>query len=305
MKDISVVILTYNEEKHIARCIKSVLPIVSEIFVVDSYSNDATVDIAKSLGARVYQNVFINHAAQFQWGLDHCPIKTGWIMRLDADEYLEPALVEEIQKKFSSLSQDVSGICLKRKHYFLGRWIQHGDRYPLVLLRIWRAGHAHMEKRWMDEHIVLDMGNSVLFEGDFVDDNLNSVDWFISKHNGYASREVIEILNHKYKLFSRDSAFEKSDGGQAKIKRIIKERFYNRMPLFVRPLYYFIYRYFLRLGFLDGIEGFAYHFMQGFWYRCLVDLKYLEAERLLIGADSNEEKIARLEQLTGLKLEAL
>ncbi|MCQ8119760.1 glycosyltransferase family 2 protein, partial [Methylomonas sp. WSC-7] len=84
--------------------------------------------------------------------------------------------------------------------------------------------------------------------------------------------------------------------------RIIKERFYNRLPLFIRPLYYFFYRYFLRLGFLDGVEGFAYHFMQGLWYRCLVDLKYLEAERVLDGAITNQEKISRLEKLTGFKL---
>ncbi|MCQ8119707.1 glycosyltransferase family 2 protein, partial [Methylomonas rosea] len=229
MSDISVIILTYNEEKHIERCISSVLPIVSEVFVVDSYSSDNTVKLAEALGAKVYQNPFINHAAQFQWGLDNCPIHTGWIMRMDADEYLEPTLVEEIIRKFPELPRDISGIYLKRKHHFLGRWIQHGDRYPLVLLRIWKAGQAHIEKRWMDEHIVLDSGNSVIFDGDFVDDNLNSVDWFIAKHNGYASREVIEILNHKYRLFSREEYFEKAEAGQAKIKRIIKERFYNRL----------------------------------------------------------------------------
>ncbi len=303
MSDISVIILTYNEELHIERCIRNLLPIAQEIFVVDSFSTDKTVQIAESLGVKVLQNLFVNQSVQFQWGLDNCPIQTSWVMRMDADEYLEPSLIDEIISKFPLLPSDINGIYLKRKHHFLGRWIKHGDRYPLVLLRIWKTGQAHIENRWMDEHIVLDSGNSVTFDGDFVDDNLNTVEWFIEKHNRYASREMIEILNHKYQLFARDESLDDAKTGQAKIKRFVKETVYNKLPLFARPVLYFFYRYILRFGFLDGPEGFAYHFMQGLWYRCLVDLKCLEAERILASAKSNEEQIARLTQLTGLQLE--
>jgi len=224
-------------------------------------------------------------------------------MRMDADEYLEPRLIEEIIRKFPELPSDMNGIYLKRKHYFLGRWIKHGDRYPVTLLRIWKVGKAHIENRWMDEHIVLDSGNAVIFNGDFVDDNLNTVEWFIEKHNRYASREMVEILNHKYHLFERDESIDDAKTGQAKIKRFVKESLYNKLPLFVRPVLYFFYRYILRLGFLDGQEGFAYHFMQGLWYRSLIDLKCLEAEQVLAGAKSREEKVSRLVKLTGLKLE--
>ena len=302
--DISVIILTYNEELHIERCIKNLQPIAQQILIVDSFSIDNTVQIAESLGAKILQNPFINQSVQFQWGLDNCPIQTSWVMRMDADEYLEPPLIEEIVLKLPELPDDIDGIYLKRKHHFLGRWIKHGDRYPLVLLRIWKTGQAHIENRWMDEHIVLDHANNTMIcEGDFVDDNLNTVEWFIEKHNRYASREMVDILNHKYHLFARDESIDDAKTGQAKIKRFVKESLYNKLPLFVRPVLYFLYRYILRLGFLDGQEGFAYHFMQGFWYRCLVDLKCLEAERVLAGADSKEEKIARLVKLTGLKLE--
>jgi len=303
MLDISIIILTYNEELHIERCIKNLQSMAQQIFIVDSFSTDNTVQIAESLGVKVLQNPFINQSVQFQWGLDNCPIQTSWVMRMDADEYLEPALVEEIISKLPLLPGDINGIYLKRKHHFLGRWIKHGDRYPLVLLRIWKTGQAHIENRWMDEHVVLDSGNAVTFDGDFVDDNLNTVEWFIEKHNRYASREMVDILNHKYHLFARDESIDDAKTGQAKIKRFVKESLYNKLPLFVRPVLYFFYRYILRLGFLDGAEGFAYHFMQGLWYRCLVDLKYLEAERLLAGVQSKEEKIARLVKLTGLKLE--
>lgn len=301
--DISIIILTFNEELHIERCIKNLLPIAHQIFIIDSFSTDKTVQISESLGATVFQRPWKNYADQFQWGLDNCPIKTGWVMRMDADEYLEPPLIEEIISKFPALSTDINGIFLKRKHQFMGRWIQHGDRYPLVLLRIWKSGQAHIENRWMDEHVVLDTGKAVVFDGDFVDDNLNTAEWFIEKHNRYASREMVDIINHKYQLFARDESIDESQTGQAKIKRFIKESLYNKLPLFVRPTLYFFYRYILRLGFLDGLEGFAYHFMQGFWYRCLVDLKCLEAERALVGTNSKEEKIKRLVKLTGLKLE--
>ena len=301
--DISVIILTYNEAQHIDRCIKNLQPIVREIFIVDSFSTDKTVQIAESLGAKILQNPFINQSVQFQWGLDNCPIQTSWVMRMDADEYLEPRLIEEIIRKFPELPSDMNGIYLKRKHYFLCRWIKHGDRYPVTLLRIWKVGKAHIENRWMDEHIVLDSGNAVIFNGDFVDDNLNTVEWFIEKHNRYASREMVEILNHKYHLFERDESIDDAKTGQAKIKRFVKESLYNKLPLFVRPVLYFFYRYILRLGFLDGQEGFAYHFMQGLWYRSLIDLKCLEAEQVLAGAKSREEKVSRLVKLTGLKLE--
>ncbi|MCX7102266.1 MAG: glycosyltransferase family 2 protein [Methylobacter sp.] len=300
--DISVIILTYNEELHIERCLKNLQPLAKQIFIVDSFSTDNTVQIAESLGAKVFQRPWKNYADQFQWGLDNCPIQTGWVMRMDADEYLEQTLIDEIIAKFSSLPDDINGLYLKRKHHFLGRWIKHGDRYPLVLLRIWKTGQAHIENRWMDEHIVLDSGNSLVMAGDFVDDNLNTVEWFIEKHNRYASREMVDIVNQKYQLFERDESIEDAKTGQAKIKRFVKESLYNKLPLFVRPVLYFFYRYFLRFGFLDGAEGFAYHFMQGLWYRCLVDLKCLEAERVLAGAESKEEKIARLVKLTGLKL---
>lgn len=301
--DISVIILTYNEELHIERCIRNLLPIAQQIFVVDSISTDKTVQIAEALGAKVFQNPFVNQAVQFQWGLDNCPIQTSWVMRMDADEYLEQPLIDEIIQKFPALPNDINGIFLKYKLHFLGRFIKHGDRYPLLLLRMWKTGQAHIENRWMDEYIVLDSGKTVIFDGNFVDDNLNTVEWFIAKHNRYASREMVEILNQKYQLFSRSESIRKTVNAHAKFKRFIKEKLYNKLPLFIRPILYFCYRYFLRLGFLDGKEGFAYHFMQGLWYRCLVDLKCLEAERILKGAESREEKVARLGELTGLKLE--
>ncbi len=115
MSDLTIIVLTFNEELHIERCIRSVQDIAQHIFVVDSYSSDQTVEIAESLGAQVYQHEFVNQAKQFQWALDTLPVETVWLMRLDADEYPVPGLVEEIQQRLPSMSDEITGINLKRR----------------------------------------------------------------------------------------------------------------------------------------------------------------------------------------------
>jgi len=276
MKKISVLILTYNEELHIARCIESLQSIAKDIFIVDSYSTDKTVDIAESLGAKVYQNKWPgNHAIQFQWGLDNCPIETEWVMKMDSDEYVLPELAEEINAKISVLDDDVSGVYIKRRVYFMDRWIKHGGYYPTWLLRIWRYDKGRMEQRWMDEHIKLSSGKTVQFENDLVDDNKNNLTWWTTKHNNYATREAVDILNILYNFVSYDEVVPNIFGTQEQKKRWLKIR-YASLPLFVRPVLYFHWRYFLKLGFLDGKQGLIWHFLQGFWYRFLVDAKIYE-----------------------------
>lgn len=184
--DLTVVILTYNEERHIARAIASLRGLAREVLVIDSHSTDATVAMARAAGARVLQHPFTTHARQFNWALDHGDIATGWTMRLDADEVLEPALVEELAEMLASLPDDVSGIEIDRKHIFLGRWIRHGGRFPVRLLRVWRTGLGRLEDRWMDEHVVLRQGKSVRAHGRFADENVNDLTFFTAKHNDYA-----------------------------------------------------------------------------------------------------------------------
>ncbi|MGY3146020.1 glycosyltransferase involved in cell wall biosynthesis [Bradyrhizobium sp. USDA 3397] len=116
---IDVVILTYNEEVHIARAIQNLSKLTRNIFVIDSYSSDRTVEIARSLGATVLQNKFVNQAKQFNWALDNAPLSSEWVMRLDADEVLEPDLIQEIQSKLPQLGPEITGINLKRKHIFM------------------------------------------------------------------------------------------------------------------------------------------------------------------------------------------
>jgi len=300
---VCVIILTYNEERHIQRAIESVAPFASQIFVIDSYSSDGTVELALECGATVLQNPFVNQAAQFQWALDHAPIRSSWVLRLDADEIIEADLQQEISTRLPGLPPDVVGVNFKRKHIFMGRWVRHGGRYPLVMLRLWRHGHGRVENRWMDEHVLVWGGRTVTFDGGFADHNLNDLSFFTDKHNKYATREAIEILNQRLQLFARDT--ELSAGGssfQASFKRWIKEHVYNRIPFTVSAPAYFFWRYVCQLGFLDGRSGLVYHALQGLWYRFLVGAKVMEYESAIHHLNDKREMLAELSRLTGHRL---
>lgn len=275
MQDISVIILTFNEEKHIARCIKSLSTFTDKVFIVDSGSTDKTVEIAKGLGAEVIVNQWVNYATQFNFGIENNPFKTKWLMRMDSDEYVLPELSDEINQKLAFTLEEISGMYIKRRVIFFEKWIKHGAFYPMWLMRIWRNGHGICEESWMDEHIKLFQGNVIHLEKDLVDHNLNNITWWTQKHNLYTIREVIDILNIKYNFRDFVAVEPKLFGTQEERKRYLKVK-YASVPLFTRPIFYFIYRYFLRLGFIDGKQGLMWHFLQGFWYRFLIDVKIYE-----------------------------
>lgn len=301
---LAVIILTHNEERHISRALASVAEIATEVFVIDSFSSDRTVDLARERGATVLQNRFVNYAKQFQWALDNAPITASWIMRLDADEMIEADLAATIRNELPRLPNDVVGINLKRKHIFLGRWIRHGGRYPLLLLRIWRRGHGRIEDRWMDEHMILWGGRTVTFDGGFADHNLNDLSFFTDKHNKYATREAIDVINARRQLFRRDVDLVTEEGSrQAAIKRWIKEKFYNRIPYQISTPAYFLFRLIFQLGFLDGKEGLVYHGLQGLWYRFLVGAKVEELEAAIAHLDDRAQMRAELRRLTGLAID--
>ncbi|MEZ0542765.1 glycosyltransferase family 2 protein [Fibrella arboris] len=285
MSGLSVIILTHNEEKHIARCLASLLPITNQIFIVDSFSTDRTVAIARSMGAVVVQNPWSTYAVQFNYGIAHTPFQGDWLMRMDADEYILPELAEEINQRLASIPADVSGIYVKRRVMFMNRWIRHGGYYPIWLLRLWRQGQGICEQTWMDEHIKLanqpnvpggaTAAQTIRFNHDLVDHNLNNLTWWTQKHNNYATREVIDLLNIRYNFDETVRVAPRLFGTQEERKRYLKER-YATLPLFTRPIIYFLFRYVVQLGFLDGRKGFVWHFLQGLWYRFLVDAKLME-----------------------------
>lgn len=303
--DLTVVILTKDEAIHIKRCIDSLINVVQRIVVVDSFSTDSTLEYLSQYDGvvSVYQRAWKNYSDQFQWGLDNTGIDTTWVMRMDADEYIESDLSKEIPIVLASeKNSDVNGFYIRRKYFYKDKWIKHGGVYPLNLLRIWRNGIGRIESRWMDEHIVLSTPNTESLKGHIVDHNLNDIVWWSEKHIGYATREAIDLLNIKYGFLKNDDAVRSGKRDQANLKRIIKEDVYSRIPISLRSLLYFMYRYMFRLGFLDGSIGWDFHFLQGMWYRTLVDVRYKELEQLIKDIHKNSERIEILNCKTGFKL---
>lgn len=271
---LTVVILTRDEALHIARAIRSVQEVADRVVVVDSNSTDATAEIARGFGAEVLVHPFVNQSQQFNWALTQLPDDTDWIFRLDADEVVSPELAQALADTLPGLSPEIAGARILRRMAFLGKPIRWGGVFPVSITRVLRYGRGRSEDLWMDEHIVLD-GPEVQLKGELLDDNLKPLHWWVDKHNNYASREVVEILNSKYNFLDR-TIYHRSPKGRAGIKRWFKTKVYYLLPSGLRAFAYFFYRYVIRLGFLDGREGMAFHILQGFWYRYLVDLKLRE-----------------------------
>lgn len=269
-----VIILTFNERLHIERCLRSALAVSSAVVVVDSYSTDDTVNIARSYGATVFQHSFTDQASQFNWALENIEPRSQWILRLDADEYLGEDLQLNLRQYLADLPADVDGVTLNRRHIFMNRWIRHGTRFPLRILRIFRTGRGRSDHRLMDEHIEV-LGKTVDLEGGFFDHNLAGINHFIAKHRDYANREARQQLRDAYDLVSTHT---EAVGRDATRRRWLKAAVFQRLPRHLGPALYFFYRYFLRGGFLDGYPGFAYHFLQGWWYRELVAINLDELE---------------------------
>ena len=288
---ISAIILTYNEEKHIARCINSLRGICEESFVIDSFSQDRTLEIAKQLGAKVYQNPWKNYATQFNWGVMNCPITSEWIWRIDADEFLEGNLGQAMKYTLAECSSEVNGVYVRKRIDFMGKPLLHGGWYPSYHLKVFRRGHGECENRWMDEHIRIFDGITITVEeGNQVDANLNDLTWWTEKHNGYATREMVDMLMMEYGMDDKGKEVQaKFWGTEEQRKRWLKMK-YIKAPLFLRPFINFFIRYILKAGFLDGKQGFIWHFLQGFWYRFLVDAKIYEIKKQF---DFDSEKVRR------------
>lgn len=289
MMDISVIILTYNEEIHIKRCLDRISKYVKNVFIIDSFSTDNTLEIAKEYNnVKILQNKWTNYATQFNWALENADINSEWVLRLDADEYLTPELIDELSHKLPTLGDDVSGVIFPLRRVFLGRVIRRGMN-QVKLLRLFRNGKAKSEVRLMDEHIQLLDGHAIEFDNEFADDNLNNLSWWAQKHIGYAIREAVDLLDIELDLTNAGKSDEnKQISEQAHKKRMMKHK-YARKPLFWRSFAYFCYRYFFKMGFLEGKEGFLWHFMQGWWYRTMVDAKVFEIKKAC-GNDKEEIK---------------
>ena len=269
--DITAIILTKNEEINIVDCIKSIITTVKRIIVIDSFSSDKTVELAIECGAEVIQHPFITHAKQFKYAVQTGDIQTQWILRIDADERLTPESAFELERLCNeNMNTDVTGIVVRFKKNFLGKDLYHGGVYPWKKLICYKKGKGDIENREMDEHIVVFEGKVIEMCNDSLHFDFKGIESWINKHNWYSTKEMNDyIANHKNVMHEKQN-----------LKTWIKMNIYYRLPLGMRAHIYYLFRYYMQLGFLDGREGKIYAFLQAYWYRYLVDIKIYESEKL-------------------------
>jgi glycosyltransferase involved in cell wall biosynthesis len=275
---ISVVILTLNEEVNLRPTLESLVGWVREIFVVDAGSTDRTKAIAEEFGAIVVEHPFQTHSTQWRWALKQLPLTSEWVLALDADQRVTAGLAQELRDLDECALESVEGVFIKRQQWFRDRWIRHGTYYPKYLLKLFRRDRVRIDAGdLVDHHFYID-GPVLKLSHDLVESNKKEDDiaFWIQKHNRYATllaREEMQWRN------TSPSAIAPSLFGNPDQRALALKRLWRELPLFVRPFLYFGYRYFLRLGFLDGKQGAIFHFMQAFWFRLLVDINLDEMRR--------------------------
>ncbi len=274
MVELTVVILTMNEEVNIKYSIGNVMGWAKDVFVLDSGSTDKTVEIAEEMGAKVFYRKFDTYARQRNYAIKELPIETEWMMFLDADEYLLPELKDEITSVLPITNKN--GFFMKRRFYFMGRWIKHGGYYPVKLLRLFKKEKAHVE-RDINEHVVVE-GQVGEFQYDFVDENRKGIHDWIEKHNRYSDFEALELLKYEHRMKKGEiDKYAKFFGTAPQRKRWIREHLWNRfMHPMIKPWFYFFYRYFVKLGFLDGKEGYFFFMLHAFVMVLPTNVKYYE-----------------------------
>lgn len=247
---------------------------VENIFIVDSYSDDSTLEIASKYTKNIYQHQFETHNKQWEWALKILPLKTDWVFGLDSDQKATDGLLKKLRGLYSSNSlDDIDGIYVNRKYIFIGRWIKHGGFYPKYLLKIFRKNKVFFERHELVDHHFYIEGNSIVLEENIIEENLkeNDLSFWIQKQTKYAKLFAEEYYDENNQNNIAASLYGTPDQRTKFMKGV-----YYKLPMFVRSLLFFLYRYFLKLGFLDGKEGLIFHFLHGFWFRFLVDAEIYE-----------------------------
>jgi glycosyltransferase involved in cell wall biosynthesis len=268
----SVIVLAFNSVDTLGATLAQAREISDDVHVVDSFSTDDTVALSRQHGAQVVQRAFENYGAQRNWAIDNLTLRYPWQLHLDADERLTPELIASIRSLPENPSQ--SGFLIARLVRFLGRVMRHGGMSPTWHLRLFRNGAGRCEERKYDQHFYLTQGTQDQLQGYMIDEIRMSLSEWTARHNRWSDAEVLEqtAATNGARIGPR------LWGNRLQRKRYLRG-LYNDAPLFVRPFALFFYRYFLRLGFLDGCPGFIFWTLQTFWFRFLIDAKLFEQRK--------------------------
>jgi glycosyltransferase involved in cell wall biosynthesis len=278
---VSAVVLTRDEELNLGASLESMSSLVDEVHVVDSGSTDRTIEIARSHGANVVHHEFTGHSAQWQWALEHLPLKHDWVLGLDADQRLTRELADELRTLFASDArvQPYAAFYVTRRNVFRGKWIRWGGYYPKRFIKLFRRSQlVHEEADLLDHHFRV-AGKTGMLKHDIIEENLkeDSIDFWIQKHLRYAdllAQEEARRRHGRAPTTVKPAAFGNPDE-----RAEWQKKTWVMLPRFVRAPAYFLWRYLFRLGFLDGKQGFAFHFLHAFWFRLITDLKIDEQRR--------------------------
>jgi glycosyltransferase involved in cell wall biosynthesis len=268
---LSVIVLTFNSEATIGATLASARRVSDDVHVVDSGSSDQTLTIAAQHGARIVAHPFESYGAQRNWAIDTLPLRHPWELHLDADERLTEPLVAAIEAlKAKGFEAPAVGYFIPRLVHFLGHPIRHGGMYPIWHMRLFKHGHGRCEARRYDQHFYVD-GPTGRLEHPMIDDIRMPLGEWVVRHNRWADAEADELLSggHATGVTARLA------GNPVERKRALRGG-YNRLPWFLRAFLLFLYRYVVRLGFLDGRAGLIFFVLQTFWFRFLVDAKLYE-----------------------------
>lgn len=276
---IAVIVITFNEEVNLPNALNSVSQWAEQVFVVDSYSTDNTTKVAETYGAKTYQNTFKSVGAQRNWALNNLPIKGDWVLFIDGDEYLSEEIKQEISTKLGTIHEDVHGFYTQIKYKHFGRWLRHGDLYQNLIRMIRKDKGTYIDTEGWHEKMNVTGKVSRLNSYIIHDDQKDLSEW-ISKQNIRISNDARERIENDLK--AKSLPLQNSNNGstiEGGGSRWLRNMVLLKLPSQIRPFTQFLYRYILRLGFLDGWPGFIYHFQYQFWYPLMVEVLYYQLKK--------------------------
>lgn len=299
MIPVTLIVTTRNEEANIEKCLRAAQGLFDQIFVIDSESTDDTVAIARQYAGVV--NLAYDHSKIipwiYQWGLENLPIQNDWVMIVEADQEVTPALRRELEQLFSGDGPREDGFYVQRQQVFRGKRLRFGGYGSKYMLKLFRRSVSSLDPEESDTRVYV-RGKVRRLSAPIIEHNLkeDEILFYLQKHLRYAETFAQEEAQRRRSL--ADWKLEPAFFGTPDQRIIWLKRLYFRLPLYVRPFLYFFYRYFILLGFLDGKQGSVFHFLQAFWFRLVLDIRL---EEILKASEDANKDSAAAENVSGPK----